>query len=317
MRRIVGALLIGIALLGGLAVSTVARVGLIGMPAVASAPAPPSIGDCVLRSAGAVRVVPCTELHTAEVTAAFPAQPTPAASRPGAARSPSRYQLCQQAASSYVGEAGIPGFAGWQLPILPTIVQLGSGPAPMVIPGWSWLVCLIAPTTPLAQLTGYTGRITDRSTGATPAALRSCYSLVSLGQATSVQDGVSSTFSSGVSCLGDHAGEIMATRTLKLTAPVATTADGRSPVDTLDTDAGRLAQCLVLAQQRTGLADPTFGGRLSVVIRLVVGGTSSSGTATVTLTSVSYAATCAVQAPTGRQLYQSLVGLVSDTPPLR
>ncbi len=305
-------------MLGGLALSTVARVGLIGVPAVSPAPTPPTIGDCVLRTAGAVRVVPCTELHTAEVTAAFPAQPPPSStSRPGAARSPSRYQLCQQAASSYVGDAAIPGSVGWQLPTLPTIVQLGSGPAPMVIPGWSWLVCLISPTTPLAQLTGYTGRITDRDTGATPAALRSCYSLVSLGQATSVQDGVSSTFSSGVSCLSDHAGEIMATRTLKLAAPVATTADGRSPVDTLDTDASRLAQCLVLAQQRTGLADPTFGGRLSVVIRLVVGGTSYGGTASVTLTSVSYAATCAVQAPTGHQLYQSLVGVVSDTPPLR
>ena len=109
----------------------------------------------------------------------------------------------------------------------------------------------------------------------------------------------------------------MATRTLKLATPVATTADGRSPVDTLDTDPRRLARCRLLAQERTGLADPTFGGRSSVVIRLVVGGTSYGGTATAGLVSVSYAATCAVQAPTGHLLYESLVGMVSATPPLR
>ena len=156
-----------------------------------------------------------------------------------------------------------------------------------------------------SEQAGYRGRLRDvPATGVLPAELRPCFNRpVALAVV-------------GVPCNSRHTGEVLAARQLQVFG--STTA-----VDTTASSPQVQAECLAIARRTTAAADPTYGGRLQVVVNLHATGMGfvvskeSSGTASTSQSYVLYQASCALQAATGHELSASIVGLGSGPLPLQ
>lgn len=289
------------ALVGALVFSAIVRFGSPGKAVRAAIPVPPSVGSCVVRSSTGVQVVGCDEPHSAEVSLSWNADsPSPPPTDP--------YQTCQTVTASYLRVTqgnGVPALdaTGWGITPVPYVVELAHGPQSALVAGWSWQACLVLPVVPKIYQTGYTGRLADLPDSMfTPPNLRPCY----------LRD---SSVRSGIACGTAHLGEILASQQLRLTG---------FRTEDQDTDPARTAQCTAIARTATGAADPTYGGRLSVVIYLqtIGAGATSAPTDDGLGAEISEAftvsvASCALEV-TGRQrLYGSVVGVGDAALPIR
>ena len=316
MRRALGGLIIGAALIAGMTPAAMASIDLPGRAtAVVSVPLP-AVGSCVAQES-VVAVVDCDSLHSAEISAAWTTVP---ADPPGSA-----YLRCEQAGERYL--AGIdeqPGSVwGWTRPNVAVEVIRGTDLQPR--PGLSWTACLVAPqTSGVAQDGGYRGRVSDQRVGRPPVAVRRCFELAGRGRD---DNGQQTSALVDQPCSTPHTAELLGvlafSRTGSLGA-VGTMASGLAY--TSDSEPGRRAQCERLAQERTGAIDPTYAGRLSVVVRIRVIGETFGATAApsastpqlapMTVVAREYVALCDLEATGGRQLTRSVLDLGAAPLPL-
>jgi hypothetical protein len=288
-----------VTVIGVLVINATAQRVVAGSAASVPAPTAPAPGTC-LHTSPATGWVPvdCTSLHTAEVAVGWPAA---ASGRVG------HYQDCMSAGRAYLGDqrarsGASAAEAAWSVPTVMTSTVLVSGPGPTPVKGWSWQACVVRPVVLGADAVGYRGRLRDvPATGVLPPELRRCF--VRPGRVMVV----------GVACTAPHAGEILAARPLRIFG-------GTTAMDAIATGPEVQAECRRIATATTAAADPTFGGRLQVVVNLHATGMGfvSSGDVVVNTAQsyVLYQASCALQAASGRELSASVVGLGSAPLPL-
>ncbi len=319
-RRVAGCLLILAALIGGLTVSVLVRVGTPGIAARSALPPPPAAGACVVRSQPAalatpsesvspvgsssgsavVRVVGCNQPHDAEVSASWAGMSVASANSAPA----DLYQACQDQTGQYLDTKSgsqVPTLASgtWGVPPVPFVVQVAHGPSGVLVRGWSWQACLVSPIVPRIFLTGYTGRLADlRLSTPTPPNLRVCYFK-------------NSSIRSGTSCDLEHFGETFASQRIRI--------DGVDGVGLIqrDSDPLKMAECAAIAQTATGVEDPTFGGRLTLVVdlnRIGDGGVNvptgrADNAEEISQTYALFQASCSLEATGTRRVYGSIVGV--------
>ena len=312
MRRALGGLIIGAALIAGMTPAALGPIVVTGRSTAIAVAELPVLGSCVGQQS-VPTLVDCGSLHSAEITAAWTTVP---ADPPGSA-----YQRCELAGERYL--AGIdaqPGPTwGWTRPNV--VVEVARGPDGQVRPGWSWTACLLAPATPgVAQDGGYLGRISDQRTGRPPVAVRTCFDVADSGRDDAGQSTVALT---DLPCDSSHRAELLGLLTFERTGGDLGVAGTLGPgvAYTTDTDPTRRAQCLALAQERTGVVDPTYGRRLEVVVRTrVVGetfGTAGSVTASpMVVVEREYLGVCDLEASGGRRLTRSVLDLGAAPLPL-
>ena len=246
-RTSAGVLMLALAVAAFAVLTALGRPPRTGEATRADPPVPPAVGSCGSMSSGELLLVECGRLHTVEVVGTWrPPDPAPAPS----------FGACSGQARRYVGmpPANDPAShpkGRWSLPMRYR-PMLAWGPGPLVLPAWSWQVCLVVATGP-APWSGYRDSIRDLAADGTgPAAMRLCY--LEPGQPLTV-----------VSCARTHAGEIVGV----LPTDAASAVD---PVSRGDWD----RSCSAAAAAFTGSPDPTFGGGLSVSV-LPRSGQSFSG----------------------------------------
>lgn len=280
-----------LAVIGVLVVNATAGRSVPGFAVPLSVPVPPAPGSCLLDTRAGWSAVSCTDPHTAEVVESSAADAGPQRAL---------YEQCMAAGRAYLGDTwgqsgDGPTQVGWSIPPVMSNTVLIYGPGIGNVRGWSWRACAVRPTLLGAGTAGYRGRLRDvPATGVLPAELRPCFNRPGdLGVV-------------GTSCSARHTGEVLAVRLLKVFG------DTTAP-DTTDTAPEVLAECLRLAGSTTAAADPTYGGRLQVVVNLRVTGMgfvdSTDPSRSASNSYVLYQASCALQAARGRQLSASVVGL--------
>ena len=300
------------AVLGGLVLSVGARVGTPGAAVRAPLPELPAAGSCVRLYAPVQQLVPCTDPHDAEVTASW---------RSGAGTAQDRGSDCGAATAAYLGPTPDP--RSWHPPPIRQIIRVVAGPDRSVLPSWSWQACLTVPELPNGPDSGFTGRLAGSATGPGPAELRACYQIPApAGNSAAAASGPRPADTRAVRCRTDHDGEVLAVRRVRVAgAPTISFDSGQ-----LDSDPGRAAECTRQAAAATGAADPSYGGRLRVQVRVSIAGTRSgparvpgqeSGSARYQVVIFTdYNQTCSLEAVTGR-LDDTLVGVGGDPLPLR
>ena len=295
-RRVAGlvvlvATLISMLVLGGITGREVA-----GSAVLTPAPAAPQAGDCVRQSDVEWIPISCTSPHTAEVVQGWTALSTPGIDV---------YDKCITAARQYLPpppEDGTPS-ATWSAPPVMSTTMLVSGPGRDQVSHWSWQACVIRPIISDENHAGYRGRLRDvTSTGNLPVELRRCF----------VRPGTLGVV--GISCAQGHLGEILAARQLR----VFTSSD---QLDDTSTNPEVNAQCRGIARRATATSDPTYGGRLAVVVNLHATGmgfvVSIASRGEVSQSYVLYEASCSVESVSGHELYASVVGLGARPLPIR
>lgn len=283
------------ALVGALVIGAVGPLPHRGSPTRSPAAAAPERGSCLRSAPPGWRIVNCGEPHTSEVVTAWTSDLSSAAVRLWA---------CSRLTEVYLGDLSAPASTAenWSPLPLMTTTALRHGPDPVLTVGYSWQACTVSPVSAIVYRSGYRGRLADvLATGKLPEDLRACYE-----QSTNV---LVST-----SCRSAHVGEVLAARQLRIYGDIGTER-------TTAADPRVRAQCLDIASRLTGAADPTFGGRLSVVVNLRANGVgipaSRDRNRDAENTYVSYRASCSVETPTKRRLYASMVDLGSKKLPLR
>ena len=299
-RRAAGLVLVIIALIGVLMVNGTAGRSVAGAATRMAIPAAPTTGSCLARTSSGWVDVDCADPHTAEVVRSWSAADVVLAGR---------YTLCKSAGRAYLGDqwgqsGDSPPKADWSLPSVMSSTVLVDGPGTSLVRGWSWQACVVRPVLLGAGSAGYRGRLRDvPTTGVLPAELRPCFNRP--GAAWVV----------GVSCSDRHTGEVLAARQLRIFG--TTTA-----VDTTASSPQVRAECLQIARRTTAAADPTYGGRLQVVVNLHATGlgfvTSTNTPVDGSHSYVLYQASCALQTTRpGVELSASIVGLGSGPLPIQ
>jgi hypothetical protein len=295
-RNVAGLLVLVCTLVGMLAINRASQQAVGGSAGRPPSPPAPQSGTClVLETTGWVPS-DCGEPHTAEVALGWSADQL---------RSVNLSQACANATESYVSVKNAPATTGssWAVPSVMLTAPIVSGPDLSPTAGWSWRACVIRPVLPTLSAVGYRGRVRDSQiTGVLPLALRPCYDRPpGLGLIS-------------ISCTTEHLGEVLATRQLQIFG-------SDLKVQTTATEPAVLRECLDVARKSTGSSDPTYGGKLSVVvnlrdigIRFVVSAASEQENAD---SYVRYRASCSLEAAQGRSLYASVVGVGSGPAPLR
>lgn len=287
-----------ITVIGVVTINAVAGRTVPGVAGRTPAAAAPAAGLCLSITRTGWVPVGCAEPHTAEIVQGWSASES---------SDVTLYEKCMTAGRAYLGEqwgqsGDSPTQAVWSVPPVMSSTVLVFGPGRRLVEGWSWRACVVRPILVGDAGAGYRGRLRDvPATGVLPAELRPCFNRP---QAVGVV---------GVSCAARHAGEVLATRSLQVF-------DSSSELDAIATNPGVTAECLGIARRSTAAADPTYGGRLQVVVNLhatgmgfVVSKDSSGASASYVL----YQASCALQAAGGRELSASIIGLGSGQLPLR
>lgn len=305
------AVIIG-ALLGGLVLSVGVRVGTPGTAVRAPLPSLPAVGACIRLYAPVQRQVSCTDPHDGEVTASW---------RSGVGAAQDRGSQCGAATAAYLGPAPDP--TGWHPPPIRQFIRVIAGPDHRVLPNWSWQACLAVPELPGGPGSGFTGRLAGSASTPGPAELRSCFQIPEPGgDPTAPASGPRPASTRAVPCRSAHDGEVLAVRRVRVAGAPTISFD----TDQLDTDPGRGAECTRQAAAATGAADPSFGGRLRVQVRVSIAGTrsgparvagqESGGARYQVVIFTDYSQTCSLEAVTGR-LVDTLVGVGDDPLPLR
>jgi len=239
--------------------------------------------------------VNCGEPHTSEVVMAWTADPPSTVVRLSA---------CSRLTEVYLGDPSVTiSTAGnWSSLPLMTTTAVMHGPGAVLTAGYSWQACTVSPVSAIVYRSGYRGRLGDvLTTGKLPEDLRACYE-----QPTNIM--VSTP------CRTAHVGEVLAARQLRIYGDIGT--DRKTAPDPVVR-----TQCLHIASRLTGAADPTFGGRLSVVVNLRANGVGIPASLDPNRDAenayVLYRASCSVETPSDRRLYASMVDLGSKDLPLR
>lgn len=295
-RNVAGLLVVVCTLVGVLAINRAAPQTVGGTAGRLPTPAAPQSGTCLLLVPTGWVPADCAEPHMAEVALGWSADQL---------RSVHLYQECAGATQPYLSATNAPTTTGssWAVPSVMLTTPIISGPGLSLTGGWSWRACVIRPVLPTRSAGGYRGKVRDSQvTGELPLALRPCY------------DRPPGLGLIGISCTTGHQGEVLATRQLQIFG-------SDLKVQTTATDPTVLHECLDIARKSTGSSDPTYGGKLSLVvnlrdigIRFVVSAASQqerSGSY------VRYRASCSLEAAEGRSLYASVVGVGSGPAPLR
>ena len=264
-------------------------------------PAAPNSDSCLSSTRSGWVAVDCADPHTAEIVQSWPAS---AGSQSG------RYETCMTAGQRYLGDrwgqAGdSPTKAGWSVPAVMTSTVLVSGPGTTMVKGFSWQACVVRPILLGADRSGYRGRLRDvPATGVLPVELRPCFNRpAALGVV-------------GVPCSARHTGEVLAARPLQISG--STTGS-----DSTASSPAVQAECLAIARRTTAAVDPTYGGRLQVVVNLHATGmgfvtsTSTESSGGDAHSYVLYQASCALQtAAPDVELSASIVGLGTGPLPI-
>lgn len=308
-RRRSGLVLIAAMVLLALVSAQLTQRTVVGRAEPAPRPVPPAVGACV-RPGPPITLLDCRDNHPAEVAAVWPSRVEPDAEH--------GYGGCLSSAARYIGTGTDEVTAGWAAPTFLQTVRIVTGPETRPLPGWSWAACLIIPVVPGGG--GYSGTIADLAQGGIPVQLRRCFAVVGdPGPGVGPDPPLTSQFTTGISCRADHRGEVLGIRRVRIPGPT----DGPeapTPGDSqqIDTDPRRAAECTELARSVLGVPDPSFGHRLVLRVRLAaVGFTTSVSPAKEIVTSVDYAASCTVESPAGRVLFDSLAGIGTGPLPLR
>lgn len=287
-----------ITVIGVLTINALAGRTVPGAAGRVPAPPAPDSGSCLSITRTGWTAVGCAEAHTAEIVQSWPAS---ARSEVGL------YEKCMTAGRAYLGDQwGQSGDSAtqpvWSVPPVMSSTVLVFGPGTRLVDGWSWRACVVRPILVGNAGAGYRGRLRDvPATGVLPAELRPCFNRP---EAIGVV---------GVACTARHTGEVLAARSLQVFG--STTGQ-----DSIATYPEVTAECLGIARRTTAAADPTYGGRLQVVVNLhatgmgfvTSDGTSGNGSQSYVL----YQASCALQTGSGRELSASIVGLGSGPLPL-
>jgi hypothetical protein len=298
-RRAAGLVLVIIALIGVLMVNATVDRSVAGAATRMSIPAAPATGSCLARRTSGWVDVDCADPHTAETVQSWSAADVSQAGR---------YTTCKSAGQVYLGDrwgqsGDSPPTGGWSLPSVMSSTVLVTGPGSTLVRGWSWQACVVRPILLGAEGAGYRGRLRDvAATGVLPAELRPCFN----------RPGASWVV--GVSCSDRHTGEVLAARQLRIFG--TTTA-----VDTTASSPEVRAECLGIARRATAAADPTYGGRLQVVVNLHATGmgfvTSTDSPTDNSNSYVLYQASCALQTAASQVgLSASIVGLGAGALPI-
>lgn len=231
-RRMVGVVVLAAALVLAFLVARGASFPQAGRP-LAAWPQPPAVGTCQELDSGALHTVPCSESHGIEVTKTWQAIDTLPSDLVDA---------CFTAADDYLGLAAAPKpVDGWQPDAPHYSAYQWSAPPADVVGGRGWTACLIAPWRP----SEYTGSVRDLASPADrPAAYGQC----------GYTDGPTL-----VACDQPHDWEQLGQTTVDLgqTAALGGVADAA---------AAHEASCRKLAASLIGVADPTYGDRLQIVV---------------------------------------------------
>ncbi len=243
-RRGCGVVVLITALLLAVMMPLVINPGLLGAADRAPLPPPPPVGSCV--RTGMV-VVPCSTAHDAEVAYTWTAGRNPSERLADG----SRPDACRAKVAVYVGaSASIPpasaGPDGWQwYPVwMAYASKLVAAPRAEGIDGLRWHACLVGPT----QIERFTGVV--RGTAA-------------LGSTRPAPFGICSDPAgypgNVVSCSRPHTRELIGF--MAVTEEMLNQSSPSGPP--LDTEQAQQA-CLEMAGAVTGVADPTYGGRLTI-----------------------------------------------------
>ncbi len=281
-----------------LVVNGVLGRSLSGVAARSPLPAAPESGSCLLRTGAEWVGVPCADPHTAEVVRSWSAADLATARR---------YDQCMASGRVYLGPSwgqsgDSPTESAWSVPSVMSSTVLVSGPGPATTRGWSWQACVVRPILLGPPGAGYRGRLHDvPTTGVLPVELRPCFNRPA---AVGVV---------GVACTAPHMGEVLAARSLQVFG---------SPTDADDTatDPAVNSECHAIARRTTAAADPTYGGRLQVVVNLHATGmgfvVSKDSPGNTSHAYVLYKASCALQVAAGHELSASVVGLGAGPLPI-
>jgi hypothetical protein len=260
-------------------------------------PIAPGSGQCLSSTPTGWIAVDCADPHTAEIVQSWSASVTAPVTL---------YEKCMTAGRAYLGDqwgqsGDSPVRAAWSVPPVMSSTVLVSGPGLKAVKGWSWQACVVRPIL-LGQLDGYRGRLRDvPATGVLPVELRPCFNRPA------------ATVVVGVACTAPHTGEVLAARPLQVFGSTTQSDDDTATSPEVN------AECLGIARRTTAAADPTYGGRLEVVVNLHATGMGFEVSTSATNSSQSYVlyqASCALQVATGQELSASIVGLGSRPLPI-
>lgn len=291
-----------VALVGVLIINATVERSAAGTAVRLSLPVPPGAGSCLSSTRSGWLPVDCADPHTAEVVQSWSASDRP---------QPGRYEQCLAAGQAYLGDQSgqsgdSPTTSEWSLPPVMSSTMLLNGPGTTLVSGWSWQACAVRPMLLGAGGAGYRGRLHDVPvTGVLPAELRRCFNRPG------------TTWVVGVSCSDRHTGEVLAARQLRVFGSTAA-------LDSTASSPQLQAECLLIARRTTAAVDPTYGGRLQVVVNLHATGmgfvtsmTSVDAPVADSHSYVLYQASCALQtAASGAALVASVVGLGSGALPI-
>ena len=300
-RRSAGLIMVIITVIGVLVINAMTGRSVPGFAAAQPPPVAPGSGSCLLDGSTGWDEIDCAEPHTAEIVESWSAS---------AASPSSLYEPCMSASQTYLGDqwgqsGGSPTQAGWSVPPVMSNTVLVSGPGPDLVPGWSWQACIVRPILLGSATSGYRGRLRDvPATGVLPVALRPCFDRP--GGLTVV----------GVPCSAQHTGEVLAARELQVFG-------GTTALDTTATDPQVQDQCLAIARRTTDATDPTYSGKLQVVVNLHATGMgfvtspARNSAGSISKSYVMYQASCALQTVgSGAQLSASIIGLGNGPLPI-
>ncbi len=290
-----------VTLIGVLIVNATADRSVAGSATPLPTPTAPDSGSCLSITRAGWVGIDCADPHTVEIVQSWSASDASDASEVRL------YERCIAAGQAYLGDQGgqsgdSPTRSGWSVPPVMSSTVLVSGPGRSMVKGWSWHACVVRPILLGTDNAGYRGRLRDvPATGVLPVELRPCFN----------RPGAVGVV--GVPCSARHTGEVLAARQLQVFGSTTGT-------DTTTTSPQVQAECFGIARRTTAAADPTYGGRLQVVVNMHATGMGfvvsreSSGNASQSY--VLYQASCALQAGSGHELSGSIVGLGPGPLPL-
>jgi hypothetical protein len=286
MRRLVGVAVVLAVLLVGAVASRLTWPGSAGR-ATATTQVRPAVADCVRTLPGWLFVVPCAQPHVAEVVVVVPVQ--------SSSTDEAFTRVCQSEIEAYTGQPadGVLG-PDWVAPfvsVTPGSFSPAAGTSTDASAPDPWRACLVQPA--ISAGLSYTGTLRGvGGSGAVPAAASVCFRTT--GNPTW----------SAVPCTTPHLGEVVARRAF-------TVAIDQSFLD-VETDPTLLAGCAAEIGARTGLADPTAGGALSVGLSDISANSNFPGDATSIVATVD----CTVSVAHGGRLTGSLLGIGDGPLPL-
>ncbi len=270
-RRVAGLFVLLLAAVATVVVPSALDPGTVGRPQAVALPLPPAIGSCVVlgtpsrvdrKLPSSVRLVSCDEPHSGEIAMTWPAGHIPSA-KPAAAARGMTFHLTRSltaAAADARCDGWISDYVGWTryveahdadlwIPNPPLVVgRLLTAPAGYGLPDRHWTACVVQ--TPAQLYVGTVRGAADEYERGRPDAVSVCLS-------------ASHAKVAFPECTQGHTAELLARASLTQDMMV-----NRSVEVTLSGDQ-IYELCFALAVVMTGAADPTYGGRLSIVTESV------------------------------------------------